>query len=38
MDVTAMGKALSLSYDKALSGIAGIEGGRGTGGGIYGDG
>lgn len=26
MDVTAMGKALSLSYDKALSGIAGMKG------------
>ena len=26
MDVTAMGKALSMSYDKALSGIAGMKG------------
>lgn len=26
MDVTAMGKALSLSYDKALSGIVGMKG------------
>ena len=28
MDVTAMGKALSLSYDKALSGIAGMKGAK----------